>query len=102
MAEEQRPEDEQPAEPIEPASKDAGRVTLTGRELIILIIFAPCVFTWLFLASRIVLSATTSQTVLENIEPLLTALAILTVPVSMGLQKLWEGLDSDKRKEEDK
>ena len=70
--------------------------------MIILIIFAPCVFTWFFLASRIVLSATTSQTVLENIEPLLTALAILTVPVSMGLQKLWEGLDSDKRKEEDK
>jgi energy-coupling factor transporter transmembrane protein EcfT len=102
MAEERQPEDEQPAEPIEPKGKDAGRVTLTGRELIVLIIFAPCVFTWLFLAARIVLSATTSQTVLENIEPLLTSLAILTVPVSMGLAKLWEGLDAEKREEKDK
>jgi len=33
---------------------------------------------------------------LENIEPLLTALAILTVPVSMGLQKLFEGVGGDK------
>ena len=82
MAEE--PQDEEKKPP------DAGRVTLSGRELLVLIIFAPCVFTWLFLAARIVMSATTSQTVLENIEPLLTALAILTVPVSMGLQKLWE------------
>lgn len=73
--------------------KKPERVTLSGRELIVLIIFAPCVFTWLFLAARIVMSATTSQTVLQNIEPLLTALAILTVPVSMGLQKLFEGLN---------
>jgi hypothetical protein len=39
------------------------------------------------------MSATTSQTVLDNIEPLLTALAILTVPVSMGLAKLFEGIN---------
>ena len=83
MAEETQDEEKKPP--------DAGRVTLSGRELLVLIIFAPCVFTWLFLAARIVLSATTSQTVLNNIEPLLTCLAILTVPVSMGLQKLWEG-----------
>jgi len=101
MAEEQQPEQDQ-EQPIEPKGKDSNRVTLTGRELIILIIFAPCVFTWLFLASRIVLSATTSQSVLENIEPLLTALAILTVPVSMGLQKLWEGLDAEKREDKEK
>ena len=92
MAEEPKPEGEQP----DAKGKDTGRVTLTGRELIILIIFAPCVFTWLFLAARIVLSATTSQTVLENIEPLLTCLAILTVPVSMGLGKLWDGLAAEK------
>ena len=80
------------AEEKEPDKKESGRTTLTGKELIVLIIFAPCVFTWLFLAARIVMSATTSQNVLENIEPLLTALAILTVPVSMGLQKLFEGI----------
>ena len=86
----------------ESRERDNSRVTLSGRELIVLIIFAPCVFTWLSLAARIVMSATTSQTVLENIEPLLTSLAILTVPVSMGLAKLWEGLDSDKREDKNK
>ena len=88
-------------EPEEPKKEPTSKTTLTGKELIILIIFAPVVFTWLFLAARIVLSATTSQNVLENIEPLLTALAILTVPVSMGLQKLFEGVgdkeDKDKK-----
>ena len=86
MAEEK--EQEEPKKELPSGNK----ATLSGKELIILIIFAPVVFTWLFLAARIVLSATTSQTVLENIEPLLTALAILTVPVSMGLQKLFEGV----------
>ena len=80
----------------EEPKKEPSKTTLTGKELIVLIIFAPCVFTWLFLAARIVMSATTSQNVLENIEPLLTALAILTVPVSMGLQKLFEGVGGDK------
>jgi len=82
----------------EPKQESPSKTTLTGKELIILIIFAPVVFTWLFLAARIVMSATTSQTVLENIEPLLTALAILTVPVSMGLQKLFEGISEGKEK----
>jgi hypothetical protein len=79
----------------EPASK----TTLSGKELIILIIFAPVVFVWLFLAARIVMSATTSQNVLENIEPLLTALAILTVPVSLGLSKLFEGINDKEDKD---
>ena len=57
-----------------------------------------CVFTWLFLAARIVMSATTSQNVLENIEPLLTALAILTVPVSLGLSKLFESINDKEDK----
>jgi|TARA_R100000306_G_C4336978_1_gene123246 hypothetical protein len=69
---------------------DASKVTLTGRELIVLIIFAPVVFVWLFLAARIVVSATTSSSTLDNIEGLLTALAVLTIPVSAGLGKLFE------------
>ena len=59
-------------------SKDSGKVTLSGRELIVLIIFSPVVFVWIFLAARIVISATTSSSTLENIEGLLTALAVLT------------------------
>jgi energy-coupling factor transporter transmembrane protein EcfT len=94
MAEEREPE-----EPKEEPKKES-KTTLTGKELIILIVFAPCVFTWLFLAARIVMSATTSQNVLENIEPLLTALAILTVPVSLGLSKLFEGIND--REDKDK
>ena len=61
-----------------PKKKDSGKVTLSGRELIVLVIFAPVGFTWLFLAARIIISATTSSSTLENIEGLLTALAVLT------------------------
>jgi len=76
---------------------DAGKVTLSGRELIVLIIFAPVVFCWLFLAARIIISATTSSSTLDNIEGLLTALAVLTIPVSAGLGKLFEsGWGGDK------
>ena len=49
---------------------ESGKVTLSGRELIILIIFAPVVFVWLFLAARIIISATTSSNTLDNIEGL--------------------------------
>jgi len=71
-------------------SKDSGKVTLSGRELIVLIIFAPVVFCWLFLAARIIISATTSSNTLDNIEGLLTALAVLTIPLSAGLGNLFE------------
>jgi hypothetical protein len=92
-------EEKEPEEPKEEPKKES-KTTLTGKELIILIVFAPCVFTWLFLAARIVMSATTSQNVLENIDPLLTALSILTVPVSLGLSKLFEGIND--REDKDK
>ena len=50
----------------------------------------PVVFTWLFLAARIVWSASANPETLDNIEGLLTALAILTVPVSAGLGELFK------------
>jgi cell division protein FtsL len=79
--------------------EDKNRVTLSGRELIILIIFTPIVFTWLFLAARIIISATTSVATLDNIEGLLTALAVLTIPVSGGIGKLFEGWGNNDGKE---
>ena len=83
---------------------ESGKVTLTGRELIVLIIFAPVVWVWLFLAARIIISATTSSSTLDSIEGLLTALAVLTIPVSAGLGKLFEGGwgngNGDKKKED--
>jgi energy-coupling factor transporter transmembrane protein EcfT len=75
----------------EDAVVDKNRVTLSGRELIILVVFTPVVFTWLFLGARIIISATTSVAVLDSIEGLLTALAVLTIPVSAGIAKLFEG-----------
>jgi len=71
------------------------RVTLSGRELIMLVIFAPTVFVWLFLAARIIWSASSNPETLSNIEGLLTALAVLTIPVSAGLGKLFEGSKGD-------
>jgi len=47
------------------------------------------VFVWLFLGSRIIISATTSQHVLSNVEPLVMVLSILTIPVTGILQNLF-------------
>ena len=77
--EEQRPE----------RKDESNRVQMTSGDIVRLIIAAPVVFCWLFLASRIILSATTSETVLQNIEPLLTVLAVLTIPVTGILQSLF-------------
>ena len=66
------------------------KIQMTGGDLVRLIIAAPVVFVWLFLGSRIIISATTSQGVLENIEPLLLALSILTIPVTSILQSLFK------------
>ena len=72
-----------------PERRDENRVQMTSQDIVRLIIAAPVVFCWLFLASRIILSATTSETVLNNIEPLLTVLAVLTIPVTGILQNLF-------------
>ena len=43
---------------------------------------------WLFLAGRIIWSATSNPETLDNIEPLLLALAVLSIPVSGGLAEI--------------
>ena len=62
---------------------------MSSGDIVRLIIAAPVVFTWLFLGSRIIISATNSETVLNNVEPLLTVLAVLTIPVTGILQSLF-------------
>jgi|TARA_R100001530_G_scaffold72077_1_gene50984 hypothetical protein len=81
------------------ASEGSSResVTLSGKELIQLVIFAPVVFTWLFLAARIIWSASSNPETLDNIEGLLTALAVLTIPVSAGISKIFEREDSKEK-----
>ena len=81
MAEE---EEDQKPDKIEP-----NRVQMTSGDIVRLIIAAPVIFTWLFLGSRIIISATNSETVLNNVEPLLTVLAVLTIPVTGILQSLF-------------
>jgi len=53
-----------------PERRDENRVQMTSGDIVRLIIAAPVVFTWLFLGSRIIISATNSETVLNNVEPL--------------------------------
>ena len=58
----------------------SNRVQMTSADIVKLIIYAPVIFVWLFMAARIILSASTSQYVLDNIEPLIAVLSILTIP----------------------
>ena len=62
--------------------KSAEKIQMSSGDIVRIVIAAPVVFVWLFLGSRIIISATTSQAVLEHIEPLLLALSILTIPVT--------------------
>jgi len=66
------------------------KIQMTSGDIVRLVIAAPVVFVWLFLGSRIIISATTSTAVLENIEPLLLALSILTIPVTGILGSLFK------------
>jgi energy-coupling factor transporter transmembrane protein EcfT len=66
------------------------KIQMTSADIVRLVIAAPVVFVWLFLGSRIIISATTSQAVLEHIEPLLLALSILTIPVTAILSSLFK------------
>ncbi len=72
-----------------PTSDKTEKIQMTSSDIVRLTIAAPVVFVWLFLGSRIIISATTSQAVLEHIEPLLLALSILTIPVTAILSSLF-------------
>ena len=72
-----------------PTSDKSEKIQMTSGDIVRLVIAAPVVFVWLFLGSRIIISATTSTAVLEGIEPLLLALSILTIPVTAILSSLF-------------
>ena len=76
-------------EKLKGSEDKSNRVQMTSGDIVRLIIAAPVIFTWLFLGSRIIISATNSETVLSNIEPLLTVLSILTIPCVGILQSLF-------------
>ena len=77
--------------------KQSAGTTVTGNQLLIAIIFLPVVMVWLFLAARIIWSETSTPETLDSIEGLLTALAVLTIPVSMGLQEMFKAFGNDSK-----
>ena len=95
MPDSDAPPAEEPRQEPPPANKGT---TITGSQLLIAILFTPCVITWLVLAARIIWSASSNPETLDNIEGLLTALAVLTIPISQGLSKLWEAYGDESRK----
>jgi len=78
----------------EPKKTSSG-TTITGVQLLVGIIFVPVVMVWLALGARIIWSATGNIETLQNIEGLLTALAVLSLPVSLGLGKLFESFTNE-------
>jgi hypothetical protein len=90
---------EEEEDPKPERREETNRVQMTSGDIVRLIIAAPVVFVWLFLGSRVIISATTSTAVLENIEPLLLALSILTIPVTGILASLFkiDGNGGDKK-----
>ena len=73
----------------------SNKTEITGGQLLIAVIFMPVVVVWLVLAARIIWSASSNPETLDNIEGLLTALAVLTIPVSGGLAKVFESFGKD-------
>ena len=71
-----------------PKKEKDGNVNLTGTQLITFLIFFPIVVVWLFLAARIVWSASSNPETLDSLEGLLTALAVLSLPVAGGLSEI--------------
>lgn len=63
-------------------------VVISGTTIIIAAVTIPIVFVWLTLAGIIIFSATRDPDVLANIEGLLTALAVLSIPTSLILADL--------------
>ena len=78
----------------EPEKRPSG-TTITGVQLLVGMIFIPVVMVWLALGARIIWSATGNPETLDQIEGLLTARAVLSLPVSMGLQKLFEAFGNE-------
>jgi hypothetical protein len=83
--------------PEKPTKKNGRDVTLSGTELIILLAFLPLVLTWLALGARIIYSATSNPEVLDSIEGLLTAISIMTIPVSLGFNEIFKRYSTEQQ-----
>ena len=95
MSEEETPTQAPPQEPQEPVPPRSEGTTITGIQLLTGIIFIPVVMVWLALGARIIWSASENPETLDSIEGFLTALAVLSLPVSAGLGKLFEAFSSE-------
>ena len=96
MSDNKEEKDQETIDPVveETVLEEGKDVTLTGQQLITLLVFFPIVVVWLTLAGRIIWSATSNPETLDNIEPLLLALAVLSIPVSGGLSEILKAYSS--------
>ena len=65
-------------------------VQLSGKHIIVILLYFPLLLVFLGLASKIIWSASTDANVLENSEALIALLAIVSTPLVYGLAKIWE------------
>mgnify|MGYP003134321352 CR=1 FL=1 len=68
-------------------------VQLSGKHVIVILMYFPLLITFLGLAVKIIWSASTDANVLENSEALIALLAIVSTPLVYGLAKIWEEKD---------
>ena len=80
--------------PPEPSKRSGVDIVVTGSTIIVGVVSFAIVGVWLFLAYLIISGAVGNPAVLDNIEGLLTALAVLTIPASKiveGVIEKWKG-----------
>jgi hypothetical protein len=65
-----------------------------GSTVLVILIGVPMIWIWLFLALKIILGSLADAETLDNIEGLLTAFAVLTIPATEFLRTIvakWKG-----------
>jgi hypothetical protein len=73
------------------------KTVIGGSTILLGMLAVPIVIVWLVLATRIIWSATTDPNTLSSIEGLLTALAVITIPVNqllIDITRSWSGRSS--------
>ena len=96
MADEQTTTEEKPSAPAEASPERRGGTTLTGKELIVLLICVPLCICFLTVATKVVWAATSGDAViLDNAEGLIAILAVLSMPFTLALTEILKSFNKD-------
>ena len=96
MAKEDTATEEKPPAVVETPTERRGGTTLTGKELIVLLICVPLCIAFLTVAVRVVWSATSGNPViLDNAEGLIAILAVLSMPFTLALTEILKSFNKD-------